>query len=170
MGTKGMLVVGIVLIGVGWWVYHSRAQATSRSAATTQLASVLCDRGTLAKVVDAYPQSHMSRDGLGAQTLGEGLGRLSEFRSVLPSLVDPIVPELKSDPRAWAYMADVAKRTRSPQLLSDRSLRQGVEDFTQGVAAAMRSSCPTQFQNAGMDKFGEFGIGAILGDLGRRID
>lgn len=170
MGSKGILVVGIVLIGAGWWVYHSRAQATSRSEATNELATVLCDRGTLSKVVDAYPQSHMSRDELGAQTLGEGLGRLNEFRSALPTLVDPIVSDLKSDPRAWAYMADVAKRTRSPQLLSDRSLRHDVEDFTQRVAASMKSTCPTQFQSAATDKFAEFGIGAILGDLGRRVD
>src|ERR1700676_617081 len=118
MGTKAILVVGIVLLGGGWWAYHARVQATSRSAATIQLANVLCARGTLAGVVNAYPQSHMSRDELGQQTLGEGLGRLNEFRSALPTLVDPIVPDLKSDPRAWAYMADIAKRTQSPPLLS----------------------------------------------------
>jgi hypothetical protein len=170
MATKAIVVVGIVLIGTGWWAYHSRAEATSRAAATNQLATVLCNRGALAEVVNAYPQSHMSSDELGQQTLGEGLARLNDFRSALPTLVDRIVPDLKSDPRAWAYLAEVAKRTRSPQLLSDRSLRQDVDDFTKRVAASMKSNCPTQFQSAVTDKFAEFGIGAILGDLGRRVD
>jgi hypothetical protein len=167
MGGKAVLIVGAVVVGAGWWVYHARAQASAQMAATHELASVLCDSGTLARVVDAYPQSHMSRDELGQQTVGAGLQRVNEFRRVLPALVDPIVPDLQADRKAWTYMADVAKRMQSPRLYTDPELRSELETFTHGVATSMKSACPAQFQSAATQTYAQFGIGAVLGDLGR---
>jgi hypothetical protein len=166
-----VLALCAIAVGVAWWIYHGKMLQESKAASTLHLAEVMCETGTLSRIIDAYPQAQMSESELGHQTLGEGLARLQTYRAALPAIVGPLVPQLQSDSKSWAYIGDLAKRVHNGlRLGSDDKLSREVSGFTKQVAKSMQSMCPSEFQNPTTEKFAEFGIGSVVGELGREGD
>jgi hypothetical protein len=167
--------LGLAFVGIGAVVWAKRggmgASSSLPSATTIQhLAQIVCKNEILPKIVNAYPQAKMTQEELQKQTLGEGMARLQQFHDQLPSVIDPIVPELKNNASAWNEIEAMAKE--ASQLAHVRKaqseITQKVQKFTSIVKSEVKTRCPASLEQPENDRYAEFAVGALLGYLGSK--
>lgn len=163
---KNLIFLG-ALIAAGYFGYKqfgSYQNGKLSDKASVHLAQSLCKHNLMKPVVDAYPQSSMSREDLGKQTIKEGLDRLALFSEKLPAILSPVIPTLLTNWESWQHIVKLGKagaiEFRKPKW--DKNFVEEYNGFVKATVLTMRKVCPDSFIPARYGDYAEFAVGAIV--------